>query len=404
VTATADIGQQNANATTDLKNEVERLTFENKLLRAALAAREQAPSSLPMDEPGMFTRIQRRLVPNTSNDKPATSSFDWNLDQDTRYAHTEPEFAKVLHVFHRQWLGIRAAAGSLPGQKLAIDASRKLSREDISSIVTSIDARKLTRFVFHGMSENASALIRRLSGAGLASSLFIVYHGNVVQWCYEPERRLAFQALELARKQEVKRIHFMRKDHQLAGPRSFAPLLLNMSPVVSFSPKRSAKHLNVLLPGTEDWRKNLHCNALGAAMTPGVNKILHYAKAVALPPPYQDRLERTEFLDRHATLRLMSLCSATLYVSLAECHPMVALESEAVGTPCLRNRLYLDAFEDHPYVRLVEVVDQASPVEVSTALKRVFYIQPTELCDLIGDYLSKINSMSLSRYKEFLEL
>ncbi len=54
------------------------------------------------------------------------------------------------------------------------------------------------------------------------------------------------------------------------------------------------------------------------------------------------------FVDREGTFPLMAEIMVTLNVSPTETHQTVALESEAVGTPCLRARLFLDALEDHP--------------------------------------------------------
>jgi hypothetical protein len=125
---------------------------------------------------------------------------------------------------------------------------------------------------------------------------------------------------------------------------------------------------------------------------------------VKLPEPWQARLRHVRFVDREGTFRLMAESLATLNVSLTECHPMVALESEAVGTPCLRARLFLDALDDHPYVRAVEVEDATSPFEVRDVLRRVLGIPRPELKDMIGDYLTAVDRVSTSRYGDFLEL
>ena len=83
---------------------------------------------------------------------------------------------------------------------------------------------------------------------------------------------------------------------------------------------------------------------------------------------------------------------------------MVNLESEAVGTPCLRNSLFLDALEDHEYVRLVEVKDFANPAEICETLQRVISVSRVEMLDLIRDYLSRLNRTAMQRYADFLEL
>ena len=83
---------------------------------------------------------------------------------------------------------------------------------------------------------------------------------------------------------------------------------------------------------------------------------------------------------------------------------MVNLESEAVGTPCLRGPLNLDVHEDHPYVRLVSVSDPTSPFEIRDGIDHIAAVRTAELGEMISDYLKSINQVSLKRYLDFLEI
>lgn len=331
--------------------------------------------------------------------------LEWDAPTDTAYAHKAPGFERVLHVFNRQWIGIRAAAGSLPGHKLAVDGKLRLSRSVVNAVTTGLAMRGIERVVFHGMSGNLQTLIGALAAAGLSRHVYLVYHGSVAQWCDAPERRLAFMAFEAAAKGHVHRLHIMKGGHDLLPGVSFTPLLLNMAPVTGLTAaERDGDRTDVLLPGTDAWCKNTHGNALAAAMTPQVTRVLHHMRGLALPQPFAGKLQHVPFVDRPTTLELMSAAAATAYASLVECHPMVNLESEAVGTPCIRNALALDALEDHPYVRLVEVPDRASPRAISQTLFKVLSVPRDECQDLIRDYHGRLHAISLARYREFLEL
>lgn len=101
------------------------------------------------------------------------------------------------------------------------------------------------------------------------------------------------------------------------------------------------------------------------------------------------------------TMRSVDLISN---VSIVDCHPMVDQEALAVRVPCLRGPLFLDALEDHPYVRATEVPNPLSVHEISTAMTRVFDIDPSEMEGMIVDYAQGIRAVSLDRYVEFLEL
>lgn len=373
---------------------------ENALLRASLTARDAEWLVNKSSNPKHKGRPPSQFGSGTQRND---GVFEWNAEQDTRYAHDSKDFEQVLHVFNRQWIGIRAAAGSLPGNKVAVDADGSPSRADCAAFLLKCSDLRINRYVFHGMSTAIAKLIHYLSANGLSSQLFIIYHGNVVQWCYGPERELALKAIELAQTGAVSRIHFLKKDHNIFVSKAYTPILLNMSPAL---PDRAIEvdSKSALVPGTTDWRKNLHCNALGAAITPEIEKVIHYSKSIQLPEPFSTKLQQTEPINRETTLRLMSFCRATLNVSLVECHPMVSLESEAVGTPCLRNKLMLDIHEDHPYVQLVEVNDASSPLEISKKLTRILSMNHRETVELIKDYLTLINRTAQTRYKEFLEL
>lgn len=396
---------QNSSDNPDRDELVDALRQENRLLRALLSPSVDPPATLKDRAERLRSIAERTYLNLARRGSWGASRYDWDAPTDTEYAHRSEAFDRVLHVFHRQWLGIRAAAGSLPGMKLAINDRGKLGAADIKAIAETITSRRVSRIVIHGTSPNMVELVRKLAAMGLAQSIFIVYHGNITQWCSEQERRFVFSAIDLVRSGSARKLHFMKAGNDIPGLPSSRQLLLNMSPIVPHhygEATRSSNH--VLVPGTPGWRKNLFCNALGAAMAPEVERVLHFARDLALPQPFRSKLERIEFVDRRTTLRLMASCIATLYVSIVECHPMVNLESEAVGTPCLRNSLYLDTLEDHEYVSLVEVSDFANPAEISETLHRVISVSRIEMLDLIRDYLSQLNTAAVQRYADFLEL
>jgi hypothetical protein len=339
----------------------------------------------------------------TSLFAPGRQGIAFDAPEDTRYAHAAGGFDHVLHVFPAPWKGIRAAAGSLPGHKLAIPVKGRLNPADVAQFFTSIDTWRLNRFVFHGMSETAADLIGRMADAGLSDQVYLVYHGNVSQWYHDHERQHAFAAIELAQKGLVRRIHVLKNNHPLVEGRSFLPMLLNLPPALGPMPaEETSDEVSVFIPGTHDWRKNLHCNALGAALSADVSRILHYAREIHLPPPYASKLKHVQFSSRETTFRLMAQSRCTLNVSLAECHPMVGLESEAVGTPCLRGPLRLDALEDHPYVKLVTVEDPTSPFEILNVLQRLLSAARSELAEMMRDYNVAMTGISLRRYLDFI--
>jgi hypothetical protein len=83
---------------------------------------------------------------------------------------------------------------------------------------------------------------------------------------------------------------------------------------------------------------------------------------------------------------------------------MVNLEAQTMGRPCLRGNLFLDALEEHPYVRLTNIADVSSVDEIVDAIETVASVPQSELRDIVADYQAKSDDVSRSRYLEFLEL
>jgi hypothetical protein len=258
------------------------------------------------------------------------------------------------------------------------------------------------------MSDNMAALIRLLAHAGLKDRLYIVLHGAPALWSAPNERDIIFAALDIARSGFIKRIHVMKAGFDLPLACLFRPMLFNLSPNIStHSPviRRNKRSNRVaFLPGWALPHKNVWTNALGAALSDRIDKIWAYAQELVLPPLAPSKLKIVPFHNRNQTFQLAALSSVTLNVSLVDCHPMVNVESQALGTPCLRGPLFLDALEDHPYVRSTAVNDPTSVREICKCIDRLLDIEETERADLVRDYQKQSDLTSVARYKDFLEL
>jgi len=382
-----------------------RRTLINSALRIVTEGGKKLKEARPTGDgwPFPFARTPKQF--GTRHQIAAEPRLALDRTADTRYAQADPAFAGVMHVFCQTWMGIRAAAGSLPGRKLAIASSGDLSRTEEAEFLGLLARERISKVVFHGLPDLAQSLIDCLARAGASDIAYMVYHGNVAQWEDQDERRAALAAIALAGDRKIRRLHFMQRNCPLAADRSFVPMLFNPSPRHPAPIGSGNSHDDVVfIPGTSTWRKNLHVNALGAALSSGVSRVMHYARDLELPRPYDAKLRLASYVDRAATFGLMARVGCTLNVSLVECHPMVGLESESVGTPCLRGRLNLDAGEDHEYARLVRVEDPNSPFDVQRQLDRVLALPRLDRLEMIRDYTAQMDRTSFDRYREFLEL
>ncbi|GHE80603.1 hypothetical protein GCM10019059_43490 [Camelimonas fluminis] len=332
--------------------------------------------------------------------------YEKNKSQDIKYAHTISEFEGLLHIFHAEWVGIRAAVGSLPGTKISISADRLLSTQDLSELSRQIHSGNYKKVLIHGFSQNMSKLVSLLSRMDLASVLYIIKHGNPAQWCYDAERKAAFDVLDFAATGRVRRVHFMKAGFDLDLGNIFRPMLFNMAPAFRGSgvPPLSPRERGVVFaPAWADWRKNLYTGLIAACTANSVGKILVYADNIDVPNLINNKIIRHKFIDREQTFGLITSSSVCMNASIVDCHPMVNIEAQSFGVPCVRGRLNLDALEDHPYVKLTEVDDAMSIANIRSVLDRVLAVPENELRDMTLDYQAASDAVSRNRYGEFLE-
>jgi hypothetical protein len=339
-------------------------------------------------------------LPHSHFDRP----WLWDAHQDVRFAHRDTQLESVIHVFHKEWHGIRAACGSLPGQKVAIPET-EMSDIQLDALLREIISRYRSKVVFHGMSVNFERIISGLARRGFKEALYIVFHGSPAQWWNATERKLAFAAIELAQKGIIQRLHIIKSGMELPDIDLFRPMLLNISPKLPATSKvQKEEKYTVFIPGWGNWIKNVFGSALGAASNSKVAKIWVFAKDLELPGSLNNKLQQLMPREREATFTLYQRAQLTLNISLVDCHPMVNVESQTVGTPCLRSNLHLDCHEDHPYIGIVNVNNNNSTQAIKDGIERVQAVPTAEMRDMIFDYQKLIDLISLDRYKEFLEI
>ncbi|KHL26501.1 hypothetical protein PK98_08835 [Croceibacterium mercuriale] len=328
----------------------------------------------------------------------------WDSRQDVMYAHHNGPLANVLHIFHKEWHGIRAAAGSLPGRKLAIPETR-LTQADLNALALDIQDANPERIVLHGFSDNMAVLMRSFRSAGLTDRIFLVFHGSPAQWWNEADRAVALEMIEMAQDGFMRGLHIMKNGMEVPGAPLFRPLLYNLSPVHRGEiDVPQSDRVSAFVPGWGTWIKNVFGSVYGASLSDQVEEVWAFASGLKLPSPLDDKLVILKAGNREETFKRYQTSHLTLNVSLIDCHPMVNVESQSLGRPCVRSNLYLDLLEDHEYVKIVSVDHNNSSSAVKDAVDRTLDVSQEEMSDMILDYQSKIDTLGVKRYIEFLEL
>jgi SAM-dependent methyltransferase len=336
-------------------------------------------------------------------------TIEWNSRRDVFYSHSRPGFERVLHIFQQEWFGIRAAAGSLPGHKLAISAEVELPHQSLLAIYKRIENEAFERIIFHGLSDQTSRLVSLLAKRGLSEIIYMIMHGAPAQWCGDVDRQMSFKTIELLKSKQIRKLHFMKAGFDYRVDGLFRPLLFNISPNFGRPEgQNGAPEIRldgvVLAPGWSGWRKNVYTNVLAAALSEQVRSIWLHAHGIELPSPLSKKLVTKKYTSREETFQMMKMASLCLNVSLVDCHPMVNIEAQSLGCPCLRGPLFLDALDDHPYVELTAVNDVTSVVEIGERIDAVLALPPDEREGLIQDYQRQSDAVAFARYAEFLEL
>lgn len=330
-----------------------------------------------------------------------------NANADTRYAHPpHPAFEKNLTVFTQEWVGIRAAAGSFPGHKLAISKDAQIGPSQVQRLQTLLKELSIETIVFHGSS---SGLLRAAQAFRLIDPdlrICCVWHGALAAWCFDEERTFAAAMFSMANDGVFDRISIMKRGAHVLHPKAVPYLLPNLPPVVSFrpfkQPEQKGKKRTVMFAAWNNVWKNMYANVGAAAHSSQVDKIVTYSPVD--PKLFNtDRIQSIDYQSREQHLALLATIDLVLNVTTVDCHPMVEAEALSVGTPCLRSDLDLDFGRGHTFEKLMTVPNPHNLISIAETIDKVFAVPAEELRAIIDDYRDLVIETSLSRYSQFLE-
>lgn len=397
------------NFKTEIEISKETISEQRKLLKI----REKISEAFFQESTNIPPRIEnshppvKRLPYYNNNDEIKTEDFSWNLPLDLQFTHKKNSFSRVCHVYHHDWIGIRNAAKYLPGHKLAISSSNSLSVENVRVIHDMLAQNGIDRLVFHGMSNPMAYLLRSFKSLGI-EHLYIVWHGTTSQLSYKNERDLFNIAMILVKEKTIRRFHAIRRGLQdFIGPLHFKEQLLNIPPKIDRFKISFSHNQTEAIAFSPSWNtigKNLYGNIFAAQMNNRISKIWVLAEDLCLPQMRNSKVEKVSTQNKFEIFNYFEAVDITLNATLIDCHPMVNLESLAVGTPAIQGPLFLDVLEEHPYTQLVTVKNPLSVQDISKAIDNVLSFPSEELQEIMKDYSKILIEIAINRYSEFLEI
>ncbi|HET9449440.1 MAG TPA: glycosyltransferase, partial [Aggregicoccus sp.] len=334
--------------------------------------------------------------------------FDSPLD--TRWAQVDGELGRVVHVFHQEWFGIRAAAGFTPGHKLALPAQRVLSRADVQRAVKYCGDTLARAVVVHSYSANIHKFVVALRKVmGKAVRIAAVWHGSTAQFQVEGEMEAFGSLLDLRSRGTLDALACVKPDMHAISPLLFRGTLLNLPPRVTESeqrPEAAPPTGAAFIPTPNDWRKNFYTNLYaceGAARLREVYVTATFKELAAARLSKQ--VHSMQRPDRAEVFSLVRRSDVVLNASLSECQPMTAVEALALRVPCITGPLGLGALDGHPLQQLLQVRQVDSVLAVRDRIEQVLSLHeraPAELRQMMESYEQELCSRALSAYKEFV--
>ena len=383
----------------------ERLQVESERFQ-----RRQRLFSLTEDLAGLRNRkVQPTPVAEPSQAPATHPGVLFDDAADTTWAHVVPSLSRVVHVFHQQWHGIRAAAGYSPGRKLAITAERPLTQKELRQAVEFCANSISPVVIVHSFSANAHELIVALRKVlGRKVRILCVWHGSTAQFHYDYEYEMFASIMELRERGAIDGVGCVKPDMHLVSGHVFPKTLLNLPPRVEARLRKSAGSPSraALIPTPNDWRKNFYTNLYACMTARRVREVYVTARFIkpqgltlSKPVHHLNRPGRNELFDS------MRKVDVVLNASLSECQPMTALEALALRVPCITGPLGLGSLDEHPYQRLTQIARVDVVGAVRDAIEHVLELQqgsPQELMDMMDSYESLLCSEAIRHYEEFI--
>jgi hypothetical protein len=370
---------------------VVELEQELRAERALLARRQRL-----LDVASQLFAVRAEQRPEARAVEPATQQAPRpgvviDHTDDTRWAHPGATATRLVQVFHQEWHGIRAAAGYLPGRKVAIASDWLLGPLDMRRALEACQHAEAA--LLHSSSPNMRTFAQLLRWqAGSSLRIFAIWHGSTAQFHCDFEIEGFAELIALKRRGVLDGIACVKPGMHLLDAQVDERPLLNFPPRLDEpAPRRDRLRHAAFLPVPNEWRKNFYTNLFAAGGDKRLRDI--YVTAPHVLPPELSLPARVIKLDRPSRTQLFQLLGdvdLVLNATLSECQPMTALEAMAHGIPCVTGPLSLGALDQHPLQRLAQVagVDALEPVR--QAIERLVDLaerSPAELRGLIDDYL-----------------
>lgn len=337
-----------------------------------------------------------------------TVLLDFDSDRDVAFAHEDERFARVMHVVHAAWHGIRSATACMPGHKMAIPHEGPLDGDFYRHAIGLVAAWRIEVVCFQGLSSNAFSLANVLrSEFGSALRILVITHVTSTQFENFFEIEMQHALLNALAKRVVDRAGSVKPGFDSVVPAYWPHTIYNSAPNIAAYRAGGYDPEAVFVPLENSWRKNLYTNVLGACAVPEVQTVFTVNRPTGLDMIADiSKVRLCSYMRGMNLYTFMGAAACVLNATLAECQPMTELEALAMGTPCITGPLALEAFADHPFTELTEVRQLDTPAAIAACLQRILQERRRDEAGfraMLDDYLALRNARSIDSYLAFFE-
>lgn len=253
------------------------------------------------------------------------------------------------------WLGVNRATHALfPGRVLELPLAMAASRErghEVQELARQVSALGFAQVIFSGFPACTESLARCVHERG--SRVGGLYHGFVAE-CVDPDLAAAFAiVLRLRREGVIGKLACNKKGlpetiEKITGLGTYAftvPTRVSRRPSGLSRGAREGLHIGVL--GYDLLRKNIHNQVAAALMVDGAT--VHVAGGQGFAYwGCDDRVRRhPEILPHDEYVELLGQMDLNLHLSFSESWGQLAVESIAMGVPCLTAK-HCDIYDGDP--------------------------------------------------------
>lgn len=308
----------------------------------------------------------------------------------------------MIAIVSPDFRGVRSATIEMVPD--VIEISNIYSRKKASELAAEVNKYSPKKVLVSGYAKGHDMLIEELRKADPDLRIFVLIHSAFIWFDVYPAENYVFERfIKLAKEGVIEKVGFCKRDlaEYFGGQGINTHFVMNR-----FYPEKhefknfNKDEINIGVFGNNLWHRNITNQVIGSLMVK--NSKIHVNEITDHFFINQDRIEIHGILPKDDFLKLYKKLDLTLYVSMTECFPMVAIESMQYGVPCLVSDTS-DVYAFNSKLKswlTVSTID--SPIGISKKINEVIE-NYSEIQKEIKNYLPVLKKEVEKSIEEFLK-